>query len=276
MFSERPDLIDLIGPEFDRPSPEAARRTLIICSAPRTGSYGLARYLIAAGIGVPHEYFNPNYARRLAERWAFTEDPLSETGLVRYMEVLRRRRAQGGVFATKLQFWQFDRYLRNPTGAALFDGACIVHLFRPDAASQYASLRVANESGMWDFSPRLTTAPRVRQGGRFEDFLKQALDDMNYLLGEDAGFRGLFILLGIRPIFMTTDELSRDPQSLVRRIGERMAVPVNEEALGRSGSTPYGREQQREKAMAGLADSFKKLPFQRTDLSAGSEDEQSN
>src|SRR4029077_4995959 len=101
-------LIDLIGPEFDRPSAEPARRTLIICSAPRTGSWEVARHLTAAGIAVPHENFNPNYARRLAERWTSTEDPLSETGLPRFLSVLRRRRTRGGVFATKLQFSQFD------------------------------------------------------------------------------------------------------------------------------------------------------------------------
>jgi LPS sulfotransferase NodH len=264
MVSKRPDLIDLIGPEFDRPSAEPARRTLIICSAPRTGSWELVRHLIAAGIGVPHEYFNPTNARRFAERCFFTEDPLSETGLPRYIEVLRRRRAQGGVFATKLQFWQFDHYLRNPIGAALFEDACIVHLFRPDVAGQYASWRAAIETGMWDFSSRQTTPPRTGQHERFEDFLKEALGDMNRLLSEDAGFRGLFILLGIRPIFMTTDDLSRDPRSLVRRIGEAMAIPVNEGALERSvaSSAPYGRESEREKAMAGLAERFKEIPFQ--------------
>jgi trehalose 2-sulfotransferase len=264
MAATRPDLIDLIGPGFDRPSAEPAPRTLIICSAPRTGSWEIARHLIAAGIGVPHEYFNPNYARRLAERWVFSEDPLSETGLPRYMNVLRRRRAQGGVFATKLQFWQFDNYLRNPAGAALFEDACIVHLFRPDVASQYASLRAAIESGMWDFSARQTRVPRTAQRDSVEDFIKEALGDMNWLLGEDAGFRGLFILLGIRPIFMTTDELSRDPRSLVRRIGEALAVPVNEDALEKSiaASVPYSREQQRERAMADLGNSFRKIPFQ--------------
>ncbi len=263
MVSKRPDSIDLIGPEFDRPSAEPARRTLIICSAPRTGSYELSRHLIAAGIGVPHEYFNPNYARRLAERWLFTGDPLSESVLPRYIEVLRRRRVQGGVFATKLQFAQFDHYLRNPIGAALLDGASVVHLFRPDVASQYASLRAAWESGRWDFSPRQTRTPRVPRE-RSEDSFKEALDDMNWILSEDAGFRGLFVLLGIRPIFMTTDELSRDPKSLVRRIGETMGVPMNEEALDHSiaASAPYGRESERKRAMAGLADKFKKIPFE--------------
>ena len=32
---------------------------ILICSTPRSGSYMLCRYMINAGLGVPHEYFNP-------------------------------------------------------------------------------------------------------------------------------------------------------------------------------------------------------------------------
>jgi Stf0 sulfotransferase len=136
--AKRPDAIALIGPEYDQPSSQPADRTLIICSAPRTGSYELCRYLLAAGIGVPHEYFNPNYARRLGERWAFPKSPLETSELKRYIEILRRRRAQAGVFATKLQFPHFNRTLRgNRHGRQLFEGATVVHLFRPDAVAQY-------------------------------------------------------------------------------------------------------------------------------------------
>src|SRR5439155_16998926 len=98
MAPERPDVIDLIGPDFDRHSVEPPQRTLIICSAPRTGSYELCRFLIAAGIGVPHEYFNLSYARRLAERWVLAGNPLAEIELGRYIDLLRRRRSQGGIF----------------------------------------------------------------------------------------------------------------------------------------------------------------------------------
>jgi LPS sulfotransferase NodH len=108
--------VDLIGPDYDRPSTDPAGQTLIICSAPRTGSYELCRYLLAAGIGVPHEYFNPNYAWRLAERWGFARNPLEPSELSRYVVALRMRRGQNGVFATKLQFPHFDRILRNDEG----------------------------------------------------------------------------------------------------------------------------------------------------------------
>jgi LPS sulfotransferase NodH len=265
MIGKRPDSIDLIGPEFDHPSAEPARRTLIICSAPRTGSYELCRHLIAAGIGVPHEYFNPNYAQRLAERWAFKEDPLGERGLPDYIKLLRQRRSRGGLFATKIQFLQFDRHLRNDSGAALFDGACVVHLFRPDVATQYASVRAAVESGSWDFSSRQTADPRPHQRKSLEAFFQEALREVTLLISEDAGFRGLFILLGIRPIFVTTEELIEDAGSVVRRIGQVLDIPVNEDALKCSIATsaPYGHEQERERAVAGLADRFRKIAFQK-------------
>ncbi len=53
-LGRRPDLVEMAGPEYDLASPEPARKTLLICSAPRTGSYELCRFLIAAGIGIPH------------------------------------------------------------------------------------------------------------------------------------------------------------------------------------------------------------------------------
>lgn len=257
--------MDLIGPEFDHRSSKAANRTLIICSAPRTGSYELCRYLIAAGIGVPHEYFHPNYSRLLAKRWAFTEHPLVEMQLGRYIGALRRRRACNGVFATKLQFGQFDRYLRNSHGAALFKGATVVHLFRPDVATQFASARAALESGIWDFSQRQTQPPLAHDRTNSGQFLKQALDELNWIVGEDAGFRGLFVLLDIHPIFVTTDELFREPRAVVGRIAAAMGLTINEgplaDAIARS--APYGRDREREKAISGLAESFKKIAFQK-------------
>lgn len=258
---KRPDALDLIGPEYDRPSPQPADRTLIICSAPRTGSYELCRYLLAAGLGVPHEYFNPNYARRLGERWGFSKNPLEPSELSRYIEALRCRRAQGGVFATKLQFPYFDRTLRNAHGRRLFEGATVVHLFRPDAVAQYASYRSALESGVWDFSTRPTAKPLVRDAKNFDNFFKQALQVLDTLMGQDAGLRCLFVLVGIRPLFVTTDELFGGPRQVVRRIADAMRLPVNEGELERAIelSVPYGRDHT--KATAGLAEHFKRVVF---------------
>jgi LPS sulfotransferase NodH len=263
--SRRADATDLIGPEYDRLSTEPANRTLIICSAPRTGSYELCRYLIAAGVGVPHEYFHPNYSRLLAERWAFAEHPLTETQLGRYINALRRRRAQSGIFATKLQFAQFDRALRNRHGQALFAGATVVHLFRPDVATQFASVRAAFESGVWDFSQRQTSTPIVRDRSNFDAYFQEALNELNWVLSEDAGFRGLFVMLNINPIFVTSDELFRDPRAVVGRIAGALGLEIDESALAGAiaSSAAYGHERQRQQAMIGLAEAFTKIAFQK-------------
>jgi LPS sulfotransferase NodH len=259
--AKRPDALALIGPEYDLSSPQPADHTLIICSAPRTGSYELCRFLLAAGIGVPHEYFNPNYAWRLGERWGFSKIPLEPSELPRYMEALRRRRAQGGVFATKLQFPHFDGNLRNEHGRRLFEGATVVHLFRPDAVAQYASNRSALESGVWDFSTRPTTRPVVRDPKDFDNFFKQALQELDGLMGQDAGFRCMFTLLGIRPLFVTTDELFRDPRHFVRKIADTMRLPTNEAELERAIELSAAHGRDRTKATTGLAEHFKRVVF---------------
>jgi LPS sulfotransferase NodH len=261
----RPDAVDLMGPEFDHPLPEPAQRTLLICSAPRTGSYELCRFLLAAGVGVPHEYFNFNYVRLAASRWGLPENPLGEAQLGRYIDVLRRQRSQNGVFAAKLQYGQFDRCLRNRHGAALFEGATVVHLFRPDVTGQYASVRAALESGTWDFSPRQTTSPVAHDRSDFDKFFKQAIAELNWILAEDSGFRGLFALLGIRPIFVTIDELFRDPRAVIGRIAAAVSVTPDGQALDDAIalSAAYGRDRARENAMSGLAEPFRKIAFQR-------------
>jgi LPS sulfotransferase NodH len=259
--TKRPDALALLGPEFDAASSQPADQTLIICSAPRTGSWELCRYLLAAGIGVPHEYFNSNYARRLGERWAFSQSPLEASQLERYVRALRHRRARGGVFATKLQFPHFDRCLRNETGRRLFERATVIHLFRPDAVAQYASYRLALETGVWDFSSRPTLAALVRDSKDFDNFLKQALQELDILMCQDAGFRCMFALLGIRPFFVTTDELFRNPRQVIGNIADSIGLSVNESALGDAlaVSAPYGRDNK--KPATELGEHFKRIVF---------------
>src|SRR5438067_4435859 len=53
---------------LDQPEFIGEPRKVFICSTPRSGSYMLCRYLINAGLGVPHEYFNPIIMRQIAPR----------------------------------------------------------------------------------------------------------------------------------------------------------------------------------------------------------------
>src|SRR5207237_10147317 len=59
---------------LDQPSFSGQPRKIFICSTPRSGSYMLCRYMINAGLGVPHEYFNPVIMRDIAPRLGLEKD----------------------------------------------------------------------------------------------------------------------------------------------------------------------------------------------------------
>jgi len=253
--SWRPDAIELIGPAFDHDWPTPAPRTIIICAAQRTGSFELCRFLTAAGLGIPHEYFHPNYARRLMARWSLQENPLSEGAIGSYIELLRRKRASPDVFSTKLQYWQFEAFLRNKHGRALFENACVLHLFRSDIVAQFASYRTASETGRWDYSERQTNKPNLTPE---TEAVEKALDQLRHLISADAGFRMLFALLEVCPIFITTEQLFADPQSIIESIARRVALPINKNALSKmiALSSPYSHYAVTEPAIKDLRESF--------------------
>jgi LPS sulfotransferase NodH len=206
------------------------------------------------------------YAGRLATRWGIFSDPLAEPTIARYIEALRRRRSQGGVFAAKFGYSHFDRCLRNQHGAALFEGAQVVHLYRPDVASQYASVRLAIHTGRWDFSERktfqLTTEKRSATGATP---LELALSDLDKFISEDAGLRRLFVLLGIHPLFITSDELFQSPRDVVQRIANSLEAPVNEAALQEAiahGAT-YRKESKRQTKVPEFPSEFKEVAFKK-------------
>jgi LPS sulfotransferase NodH len=240
----RPDIIDLIGPEFDCAPKNRARKTLIICSAPRTGSYELCRFLTSAGVGIPHEYFNPNYAQRLATRWGLAENVLAPASIESYINMLYCRRIAGDVFACKIQHNQFIAWLQNDAGAALLDGAVVVHLFRPDISTQVASYQAAMDSGLWDYSARQTTAPRPPAS---ENPMTRTLADIDAIVGEDAGFRRLFARFNVHPHFITTEDLFAQPRAVVEGIASALGASIDSDALNSAiaASKPYLRRTDR-------------------------------
>jgi LPS sulfotransferase NodH len=246
----RPDIAALLGPRFDQPRGEPTAKTLIICAAPRTGSYELARLLTAAGIGVAHEYFNPTCAAAIAARWKLPANVLDESELGRYIDELRRRRAPGGVCAIKLQYWQYEDTLRNAHGQALFDTAVVVHLFRADVVSQFLSWHKACESGRFDFTDRVTHPPRDSASLYRIDGLLPMLEQ---LVTDDGNFRRLFVLAGIRPIFCEFDDLGRNAYAIVAAIAEALGVPVNQdrllEAIAHGGRYARGADEARRERM---------------------------
>jgi len=262
-LDRRPDIIDLAGPDYDAPPGERANKTLIIASAPRTGSYELCRFALAAGLGVPFEYMHPQFASQFGLRWGLPPDPLQGPHVGGYIESLRRRRAQNGVFAVNLQYWHFTGFLMNNPGNALFSDAFVVCLFRPDILAQVISWRVAMATGIWDYSGRRTADPRPYPNDPSER-AAQFQEDVKFIVGEDAGFRELFALGGFKPYYLAMDELFRAPREVIARIADALGVSVNEPALTQmiARSKPYPRDNAAyARAIEGLGDLPRRAGF---------------
>lgn len=260
-LDRRPDLVDMASPDYDLPSETPAEKKLIICSAPRTGSYELCRYLMAAGIGIPHEYFHQDFAPGLGARFGVEGDPLENVHL--YLDALYKNRVQQGVFAVNVQYWQVRRFLLNPHGSALFKNAFVIHLFRPDIGNQVTSWRVSMNTGIWDYSGRRTSEPRPYP----EDLAKriaQYEEDIKYVASEDTGFRELFARASITPIFIEMNTLFAAAKDVVGVIANALRVRVNEPALDAmiARSKRYPRDNAAyARATDGLAEIMRKNAF---------------
>lgn len=243
-LDKRPDLTDMAGAEYDIVSETPAEKTLIICSAPRTGSYELCRFLMAAGVGIPHEYFHPQFANIFGPRFGIEGNPLAGPNVQPYIDALRKNRGQSGVLAVNLQHWQLSKSLINPPGNSLFKRALVIHLFRPDIGNQMTSWRMAMNTGVWDYSGRVTADKRPYPADLAER-IKQYEEDLKFIAGEDTGFREFFARAGINPLFILMSSLFDATENLVHLIGGALETPVNENALKAmiERSKPYPRDE---------------------------------
>ena len=147
---------------LDQPESAGQPKKIFICSTPRSGSYLLCRYMINAGLGVPHEYFNPIVMLQMAPRLGLESDIRGLTWwpdswkdrllfrrrrgraaelafLGKYLGFLMARRCQGGVFAAKVHFRDFRRTLNNSVGDALLENTLFIQLYREDILKQAVS-----------------------------------------------------------------------------------------------------------------------------------------
>jgi LPS sulfotransferase NodH len=228
---------------LDQPEFSGAPRKIFICSTPRSGSYLLCRHMINAGLGVPHEYFNPIVIGQIAPRLGFDdgvaalawwprgrkdrlglrrhERAAEQAFLTKYLQVLVPRRCQGGVFAAKIHFRDFRRVLDNPVGHKLLDGALFVYLYREDLLRQAVSEHFAQLTGRWGIDDTVTTTPAA--GGDFLD--PEAIDRaLNDLSEQDRGWRLFLARRGAVPMSISYETLREDPFAVVEAIARRAGI----------------------------------------------------
>jgi LPS sulfotransferase NodH len=233
----------LTSDALDQPEFAGEPIKIFICSTPRSGSYMLCRYMVNAGLGVPHEYFNPIIMRQIAPRLGLADGVVGlqwrhkslrdrlpfrlpdrvaeERFLAHYIARLVPRRCQRGVFAAKIHFDQYFKVLDNLPGRRLFDGGLFIHLFREDLLRQTVSRNFSYVTGRWGDDDAVTTAP-MPQG----DLLDPAgiERELRTLADEDREWRVLLANSGVAPMSISYEQLCKNPSAFVASIAERVGI----------------------------------------------------
>jgi LPS sulfotransferase NodH len=236
---------------LDQPEFTDQPKKILICSTPRSGSYLLCRQMINAGLGIPHEYFNPIVMRQMAPRLGLESAirgltwpprlglesairwkdrlllrrrraPAAELAfLPKYLSFLLTRRCQGGIFAAKVHFRDYRRTLDNPIGAELLKDTLFVQLYREDILKQAVSEHIAQLTGQWGIDESVTTTPAANP-----NFLDPAAVDraVNDLADQDRGWRVFFARRGIVPVSISYERLCEDPFSFVEVIARCIGI----------------------------------------------------
>ena len=81
------------------------------------------------------------------------------------------------------------------------------------------------------------------------------------MMGQDAGFRCLFTLTDVKPIFVASSELFDDPRAVIRKIADALRAPINAAELDQAVALgqPYGGA--RKTIPSKLSERFKRIAF---------------
>jgi trehalose 2-sulfotransferase len=235
------------------------RRTILICSHPRSGSTLLGEALyFAGGMGCPLEYFHSGFRPGFERRWQVS-DPRD------YIEATHRWRTDpGGTFGVKL-FWRDvmelavkldpDRFtgplnarpvdLTTETYRAvaallapIFPNPTFVHLERRDHLRQAVSAMVATDTGLWRSIPGVGEQTPIAEPAFDYDRIERMIA---YSRACHAHWRNLFAAVGAEPLSATYEDLARDHDAVVsavfNHLGSDAAPPparMRRQADGRS------------------------------------------
>lgn len=206
----------------------------IICTCPRSGSTLLCKLLAETGIsGVPNSHFHTPSLDRWLKTYELQKRKFnSEQEALQAIFDAARVRGTGntGVFGLRLQRGSFDFFMKQT--AMLFPGlesdfdriqaafgkTLFIHLTRPNKLDQAISLVKAAQTGLWHMAADGTELERVSEPQELQydaDIISNRLTDLSEL---DDAWRAWFKNENLEPLEITYDELSSDPQHVLRNI----------------------------------------------------------
>jgi trehalose 2-sulfotransferase len=233
---------DFLGPDHDSPVQSRSglpKRSYVICSNPRTGSWLLCRALAQAGLGMPLEYFNPRSRKNLSERWGCGAE------LHCYVQELHARRTStDGMFGAKLH-WDQLSLVRAEAEAGLYDPMVyetsqellerlfpnpqFIRIVRRDVDRQAVSYWKALYSNVWLVRPDEEKASLEQEAPYSFEWLEEC---RRALQNGELGWERLIRARGEEALVITYEDLADAYEETVRRVadfispGIELAIPA--------------------------------------------------
>ncbi len=203
-------------------------QSLILCSAPRSGSTLLCDLLSGTGVaGNPHSFFRRESLAEYAEEFGLPAPVIDET----YLDAaIREGTGDTGIFGVRIMwetFGELDAALDRihpgfPDAPARLERAfgktLFVHLSRSDKVAQAISYLKAQQTGLWHRFADGSERERMAPPRPAEYDPAQLADLVARLTAADAGWRDWLAEHGIEPVRVDYDDLSRDPRAELAKV----------------------------------------------------------
>jgi len=204
--------VALAGPAFDQP-PSLLRCFVVIATSGRSGSHMLSRLLKQLGYGIPVEYYHTIYRDSFAHRWGVKTSAASF--LIDFFDALISHRTTNGTCAVKCLQNQFAALSAGLAARSPVPGLCYIHLWRRDSLAQAISYRLAQQSGVWNFTAEPTTTPNRD----LDIFDLDALAELRCMLtAEEQNWRQHFQQCGVPVAHVAYEDLVRNREQELRRL----------------------------------------------------------
>lgn len=231
----RLDFDDFISASFDvSPLAEnSANKLIVICTTPRTAGNTLCRHMTMNGWGIPTEYFLPDIAIPLFNRWSGRQVRVMQDVLQRkeeYGDHLLAKRSANGVFSLKLFPHQWQQFMEalSPRARAM-DRHCIL-LQREDLAEQTLSILATMATGRPSFSD-LEVRSLTRMVEIDHDLVRRTF---NWLVEKERQWPGLIANFGGLLHKVKSDDLIGNPAGTLSALADDLGLSLDQAATRQS------------------------------------------
>jgi LPS sulfotransferase NodH len=187
------------------------RKSYAVCANPRSGSTYFTILLKSTNVlGKPYEWLRADGGKAHQDYINYPTDPQEQLELL-----LRDGCTPNGILALKMFPEHFDRRIESYWAKKL-PSLQYVYLIRQDLLGQAISLSIARQTDSYAH-----WAPERREPIYNSNHIRNCMD---FIATGDARWRLFFASNGIKPLFITYEDLTKAPQEIVNHVAALMGV----------------------------------------------------